>query len=355
MLEFKTIESERYKKMEDGIHVKQVGMIKAQDAFNQLKEHLEKVGLLPDEYFHFSHTLNPDTELPNFATAICHTDWGSSEGIYIDIDLKYYDENRQLQFFHLASGKTLGSSADDFLRMSRIAAECSMMLNVRGCRVKVSENQYDNLQLTEHEKMLVAKALDVMGDKVANSEGYSSGEEYWSLADKFKTVELNTNNPNLNGRSAGFVEVYKLVKEARIPNYNAKALDDIRDKYGYDLYKEVLDVVLKEQRAKVFSQMQKAFEVDLPNDIAKEKITPYGFYDFVYNHADSAFPFCQHLKSTLDSLKLSFVDDEFIEMFDNIQSQFKPSLTAQIHAAEAKTMATAPNVPEPTKEPEAVR
>lgn len=211
-----------------------------------------------------------------------------------------------------------------------------MMLNGRGSIVRVSENAYDNLQLTAEEKGLVIKALDAMGDKVADTVGYSAGEKYWDLKEKFESISKEEPNEFLKGKSSGFVEVYKLIKAARIPNYNAKALDDLRDKYGYDLYKEVLDVVLKEQHAKVFPQMKKTFE-DLPNNIAKEKMTPYGFYDFVYNQADSAFSSCQELKSTLDSLKISFIDDDFIEMFNRIQSQHKPSLSTQIQSASSRT------------------
>ena len=148
MRNIKTIETDRYEPMEDNIHVKHVGMITAQEAFDQLKQHLTAVDLLPDEYFIPSSSQNMEQELPNFSSAICHTDWGGSEGIYIDIGLAYF-ENRERKFFPLATGKTLDDSGDAFVRMSRIAAECSILLNGRGSIVKVSEPFYENLKVSE--------------------------------------------------------------------------------------------------------------------------------------------------------------------------------------------------------------
>lgn len=195
MIEIKTIESDRYEKAEDGVHVKHVGMIKAQEAFDQLKAHLEKVGLLPDEYFNSNDwKWKGVKELPDYIRASCDVNWGSCEGIYLDISL-LHRENNEIKYFSFATGKTLGRSGDDFLRMSRIAAECSMMLNGRGSIVKVSESAYDNLQLTAEEKGLISKALDAMGDKVADSQGYSAGEQYWDLKEKF---EANPKKPSLS-------------------------------------------------------------------------------------------------------------------------------------------------------------
>ena len=151
MREIKTIDPFIYEPAEDQIHVKLVGMMKAQEVFDQLERHLTEVGLLPDEYFHSSIYLNDNREIPEFRTAICHTDWGGSEGIYIDIGFEYY-ENRERKFFHLATGKTLDSSGDAFLRMSRIAAECSMMLNGLGSIVRVSDHYYESEKMLEGDK-----------------------------------------------------------------------------------------------------------------------------------------------------------------------------------------------------------
>lgn len=141
--EIHTLKTEIYEPAGDGIHLKLVGMMKAEDAFKALKKHLESVGLLPDEYFS-QGLFDKKQELPEYYEAVCNTNWGGSEGIYIDISLMYRENDREeLKFFKLATGKTLGQSGDDFLLMSRIAAECSMMLNGFGTVVKVTETKQE--------------------------------------------------------------------------------------------------------------------------------------------------------------------------------------------------------------------
>ena len=145
MREFKTIEVDRYEPADDHIHLKHVGMKTGYEVFDLLQAHLESVDLVPDEYFSLSPYFETDKELPNYNEAICHTNWGGSEGIYIDIILKYR-ENGKAKETPFVIGKTLGESGDDFIRMSRIAAECSMMMNGRGEIVRVSEQSYPKEQ-----------------------------------------------------------------------------------------------------------------------------------------------------------------------------------------------------------------
>lgn len=90
----------------------------------------ELKGLLPDEYFLFSDELTG--ELPEFDQALCIPNFGASEGIYLDISLACRDKDGKRCFQNFATGKTLGETADDYYRMFRIAAECSLMLNGRG-------------------------------------------------------------------------------------------------------------------------------------------------------------------------------------------------------------------------------
>lgn len=189
MREIKTIEVDRWEPSEKKGMVKHAGMISPQEAFDALDKHLKEADLMPDEYFNSNTWCWKDVkELPNYVCADCNVNWGGNEGIYLDISLLYRDERQQLQRFNFATGKTLGRTGDDFLRMSRIAAECSMMLNGRGDLVRFYEEP-ENIQLTAREKSLVVKALDVMGDKAADTMGYSSGEEYWDLKAKFEAVE----------------------------------------------------------------------------------------------------------------------------------------------------------------------
>lgn len=164
MRKIQTIESDRYEKTEKGL-LRHVGMISGQELFDKLKKHLEENDLLPDEYFLQSIYLNQTSEVPNFSDAVCHTNWGGSEGIYIDIDLAYR-EGDQRKFFHLATGKTLDQDGDAFMRMSRIAAECSMMLNGRGEIVKISDKYYMG-KGTEQDKAALAEQIQSAASRAA--------------------------------------------------------------------------------------------------------------------------------------------------------------------------------------------
>lgn len=145
MRNLQTIEVDKWVPGEKKGTVRHAGMISPYDAFTQLRNHLEKVDMMPEEYF----SMNPwewkrdgfDETLPDYLRAECSVHWGGSEGIYMDIALLYRDEKNNLKRMDFATGKTCGSSGDDFLRMSRIAAECSMMLNGRGEIVRFYEDE----------------------------------------------------------------------------------------------------------------------------------------------------------------------------------------------------------------------
>lgn len=176
MIKLQTIECDKYEKMEDNIHVRRVGMITGREAFNLLSTHLENVSLLPDEYFSPSVFSNLDTELPDFRDAICHTNWGGSEGIYIDITLRYIEDG-QTKYYPFATGKTLESNGDAFLKMSRIAAECSMMLNGRGCMVRVSENAYENLKSPQDKNPSLIDQIQSAAVRSFDSAPCTAGKE----------------------------------------------------------------------------------------------------------------------------------------------------------------------------------
>lgn len=166
MREIKTIEVDKWVPSEKKGMVKHDGMASVQEAWETLKKHLEGVGFMPDEYFLPGRWVYDDNaQLPDYFRASCDVNWGGSEGIYLDIALLYWDENKQLQHFDFATGKTLGRSGDDFLRMSRIAAECSMMLNGRGDLVKVSEYHYGSIKAEEQEKPSLNSQIETAKEK----------------------------------------------------------------------------------------------------------------------------------------------------------------------------------------------
>ena len=134
----KTLDLKRWSEPDEKHRVKELGMANAQDIFNKLHAHLEENNLLPDEYFLFAERSFAENngELFEHSEVICQTNFGGSEGVYLDISLA-----TQKGFLKFATGKTLDGSAEGFYKMSRIGAECSLMLNGGGSRYEITEEQ----------------------------------------------------------------------------------------------------------------------------------------------------------------------------------------------------------------------
>lgn len=166
MATIKSFEVDRWSEKDGKGRVKHIGMRKMGEVFEMLKEHLLSKGMLPDEYFLISQNdWNEDRELPDYDYAICVPNYGGSEGIYLDISMVYDDEQKQRQHMRFATGKTLEESADAFLKMAKIAAECSLMLNGRGSRyvksdVDISLNPKQALYLTDLLEKKSANSMD---------------------------------------------------------------------------------------------------------------------------------------------------------------------------------------------------
>ncbi len=156
MVKIQTIDVDRWSEPDENHRVRHIGMADAQEVFDKLRAHLQQQDLLPDEYFSFSRDLTG--ELPEFAEVLCVPSFGGSEGIYLDIDLICRKTDSPPQKIHFATGKTLGETADDYMRMFRIAAECSLMLN--GCGAAFERNEAI-LSLTEEELFEVQNVLEL--------------------------------------------------------------------------------------------------------------------------------------------------------------------------------------------------
>ena len=156
MAKIKTFELDRWSEPDEKRRVRHIGMADAKETFDRLQTHLELKGLLPDEYFLFSDELTG--ELPEFDQALCIPNFGASEGIYLDISRACRDKDGKRCFQNFATGKTLGETADDYYRMFRIAAECSLMLNGRG---NTYEHKKVDIVLTEQEAEAVGTVVDM--------------------------------------------------------------------------------------------------------------------------------------------------------------------------------------------------
>ena len=113
------IELERWTPSEaDPRKLEYAGQPVAQEVFEELKHRLEGMGYLPDEYFLMDDHWRDGREIPKDADIFCTTDYGASEGVYLDVYLKWYDESQKRSITQkLATGKTLGENGNDLDRM----------------------------------------------------------------------------------------------------------------------------------------------------------------------------------------------------------------------------------------------
>lgn len=94
------------------------GQRTAEDVFEQLQFRLDGQGYLPDEYFELRGEWEGGREIPRDADLFCTVDYGGSEGIYVDVYLKWYDEKQKKSITSsFIVGKTLGESGNDMDRM----------------------------------------------------------------------------------------------------------------------------------------------------------------------------------------------------------------------------------------------
>lgn len=131
MKEWKSIEVDKWSEPDERHRVEHSGMMGGKEVYEQLKAHLEKKGMLPEEYFLLDRDIETLPELPDYDFALCIPNYGGSEGVYLDICLFLHIKGRR-ECKSFITGKTLKEGADAFLWMARIAAECSLMLNGRG-------------------------------------------------------------------------------------------------------------------------------------------------------------------------------------------------------------------------------
>lgn len=119
-----------------------------QEIFEQLKDHLEYLGMIPDDYFKLSEA-ESDIIPADWLDFNSIVSFDGSDGIFLDI---YLNTSNGTQKF--ASGKTLNTSTDSFIWLSRIAAECNLMLNGNGCELFLPQDIADELRNTDNSEQI---------------------------------------------------------------------------------------------------------------------------------------------------------------------------------------------------------
>ena len=116
---------------EDPRYMRYVGQPVAEEAFRELEKRLKASGLLPDEYFLMDLEWENGRKIPKGANIYCTTDYGESEGIYVDVYLKWYENNKSITR-SFAIGKTLGDSGYDLDKMFLTASAITKAFHGEG-------------------------------------------------------------------------------------------------------------------------------------------------------------------------------------------------------------------------------
>mgnify|MGYP007059361305 FL=1 len=163
----KQIEFERWEpNAENPRRLTYAGQRTAEDVFHELEARLDSIGYLPDEYLLLDNRWQNGREMPRDAGFFCRTDYGGSEGIYLDVFLEWYEDS-QRRTEHFMTGKTLGESDADMDRMSLISSAITKAFrgdNSVHARYMVVRGQAETketmtLHLSPDEQRLVAQAL----------------------------------------------------------------------------------------------------------------------------------------------------------------------------------------------------
>ena len=163
----KQIEFERWEPDAENPHrLKYAGQRAAEDVFHELETQLDSVGYLPDEYLLLDIRWQNGREMPRDANFFCKTDYGGSEGIYLDVFLEWYEDS-QRKTEHFMTGKTLGESGADLDRMFLISSAITKAFrgdNSVHARYMMVGGQAETketmtLHLSPDDQRLVAQAL----------------------------------------------------------------------------------------------------------------------------------------------------------------------------------------------------
>lgn len=177
----KIIETERWEPSKaDPGRSEYIGQRTGQEVFEELRQRLHHTGYLPDEYFLLAQEWEHGREIPKGADIFCTTDYGGSEGIYLDVYLKWYEDGTPITKSFI-TGKTLGESGDDMDRMFLISSAITKAFHgdeathTRYIRLGESPAPPSGvLHLSPEERQTVIDALGTQHEKylglIANTE-----------------------------------------------------------------------------------------------------------------------------------------------------------------------------------------
>ena len=163
------IEFERWEpSADDPRKLEYAGQRPAAEVFEELKHRLESRGCLPDEYFLLDSFWENGREIPKDADIFCTTDYGASEGVYLDAYLKWFDKGQEKHVTQkFLTGKTLGENGSDLDRMFLVSSAITKAFHgdnathARYMKIGGVEEDADGsvVYLSQQEKKVIIEAL----------------------------------------------------------------------------------------------------------------------------------------------------------------------------------------------------
>lgn len=172
----KTIELEIWEpNPENTSHMKYVGQPVAEEVFTELGQRLEGMGLMPDEYFLMDREWENGREIPRGADIFVTTNYGESEGVYLDGYLKWYEDGRPVTktFF---TGKTLGETGYDLDRMFLISSAITKAFHGYGWHTEQARGAILMLDAEEKKTLEAVLSLQEQTPEIQRIKDELSGE-----------------------------------------------------------------------------------------------------------------------------------------------------------------------------------
>ena len=285
----KIIEFDRWKpSADDPRKLEYAGQRTAAEVFSELKHRLEGMGYLPDEYFDLRDEWENCREIPEEADLFCTVDYGASEGVYVDVYLKWYDKQQKKSVTEsFIVGKTLGENGNDLDRMYLVASAITKAVHgdraTRTRYMKIGGVEEDTggrvVHLSQQEEKVIIAALVEQRERQEEAMGQTEqllrrmtgsitaymdtvGQRPLRVSDYDKTVLAIR-----DGELPTFLELYPKVLGAHAADLLVEAAGR-PGAVGRSMTRSLLDDVGQFPEAAYTTACEKAIDIDDPQKVS---------------------------------------------------------------------------------------
>ena len=283
------IEFDRWRpSADDPRKLEYAGQRTAEEVFQELKHRLEGTGYLPDEYFLLRDEWENGQEIPRDAGLFCTVDYGASEGVYVDVYLKWYDKTQEKSVTEsFIVGKTLGENGNDLDRMFLTASAITKAVHgdhathTRYMKIGGVEDDVGGrvVHLSQQEEKVVIAAL--VEQRERQEEAMSQTEQLLRRMTGSITAYMDTVGQRplhisgydkavlaiRDGELPAFLELYPKVLEAHAGDLLVEAAGR-PGAVGRSMTRSLLDDVEQFPEAAYSAACQKAIDINDPQKVS---------------------------------------------------------------------------------------